>query len=213
MRLITRWRNSAGERVRIALRLKGVPFDYVPVDEMGLDEYRRLNPQGLLPALDMDGRVIAQSVAILAFLEEEYPEPALLPDDPMLRAEARAFAAHIASEMHALTVKRIGRFLNAEYGVDEAGLTRWQRHWMAEGFTALEEALARRDTEWPFCFGETPGWADLHLVPQMRNARRFGCDLSAYKRLNAIDARCNEMEAFTLSRPEMQMDWPGEGAV
>ncbi len=213
MRLITRWRNSAGERVRIALRLKGVPFDYVPVDEMGLDEYRRLNPQGLLPALDMDGRVIAQSAAILAFLEEEYPEPALLPEDPMLRAEARAFAAHIASEMHALTVKRIGRFLEAEYGVDEAGLSRWQQHWMAEGFTALEETLVRRDTEWPFCFGEAPGWADLHLVPQMRNARRFGCDLTPYKRLNAIDARCNEMEAFTLSRPEMQTDWPGEGAV
>ena len=211
MRLITRWQNSAGERVRIALRLKGIPFDYVSLDTLNPGDYAQLNPQGLIPALDIDGRVIAQSAAILAFLEEEYPDPSLLPEDPLLRAEARAFAALIAGEMHSIMVKRVQRFLASDYGADEAGLAHWRAHWTALGFTALEEALARRETAWPFCFGETPGWADLHLVPQMRNARRFDCDLTPYKRLTAIDARCNEMEAFVLSRPEMQEDWPGEG--
>jgi maleylacetoacetate isomerase len=111
MRLISRWQNSAGERVRIALNLKGITYRYVPVSSLEPGEYRRLNPQGLLPALDIGGHIVPQSSAILAYIEETYPDPNLLPEDPALRAEARGFAAHIASEMHALTVQRVRQFL------------------------------------------------------------------------------------------------------
>lgn len=209
VKLYTNQRNSAGERVRIALNLKGIAYDYVSVPSLPPGEYRKINPQGLMPALEVDGRVVAQSGAILAFLEEGWPEPALLPADPLTRAEARAFAQHIAAEMHAITVNRVRRFLAEDLDVDEAGVDRWVRHWMAEGFTALETALARRTTDWPYCYSYTPGWADLHLVPQLRNGRRFGCDLSAYPRLLAVEAKCVELEAFVRARPENQPDYKG----
>jgi len=209
MKLYTNQRNSAGERVRIALNLKGLAYDYVSVPAMAPGEYRRLNPQGLMPALEVDGRVIAQSAAILDFLDEGWPDPPLLPADPLLRAEARAFSQHIAAEMHALTVNRVRRFLAEDLLVGEAGVERWLRHWMAEGLAALEAALARRRTDWPFCFSEAPGWADLHLVPQLRNARRFGCDLAPYARLLAVEARCAGLDPFVRARPEHQPDYAG----
>lgn len=209
MKLYTNQRNSAGERVRIALNLKGLAYDYVSVPAMAPGEYRRLNPQGLMPALEVDGRVIPQSAAILAYLEEGWPDPRLLPADPLVRAEARAFAQHIAAEMHAITVNRVRRFLAEDLDVGDAGVERWLRHWMGEGLTALEAALARRETDWPFCFSETPGWADLHLVPQLRNARRFGCDVAPYVRLAAVEARCVELDAFIRARPENQPDYSG----
>ncbi|WP_374575432.1 maleylacetoacetate isomerase [Phenylobacterium sp.] len=209
MKLYTNQRNSAGERVRIALNLKGIAYDYVSVPSLAPGEYRRINPQGLMPALEVDGQVIAQSGAILAYLEEGWPEPPLLPADPIVRGQARAFAQHIAAEMHALTVNRVRRFLAEELAVDEAGVERWLRHWMTEGFTALEAALAQRPADWPFCFSETPGWADLHLVPQLRNGRRFGCDLSPYPLLLAVEARCAALDAFIRARPENQPDYTG----
>ncbi|MGJ0620866.1 MAG: maleylacetoacetate isomerase [Methylocystis sp.] len=208
MRLLSRWQNSAGERVRIALRLKGLQFDYVPVSSLAPGAYKALNPQGLLPALDIEGRIVAQSAAILEYLEEVYPEPSLLPSEPIIRAEARAFAAHIASEMHAVTVQRVRRFLEADLAIDQTGIDRWVRHWLGLGFAALEETLSRRAVSWPFCFGDEPGWADLHLVPQMGNARRLGCDLSSYPLLQSIERRCSLLDAFRLSRPEAQPDFP-----
>jgi maleylacetoacetate isomerase len=208
MRLLSRWQNSAGERVRIALRLKGLQFTYVPVSSLAPGEYTSLNPQGLLPALDIGGRIIAQSPAILGYLEEMHPKPSLLPSDPFIRAQARAFAAHIASEMHAITIQRVRRFLQSELSIDETGINRWVQNWMSLGFSALEETLAQRATEWPFCFGNEPGWADLHLVPQMSNARRLGCDLSSYPQLLSVDHHCSRLDAFRLSRPEAQPDFP-----
>ncbi|WP_193181176.1 maleylacetoacetate isomerase [Nisaea sediminum] len=210
MRLITRWQNSAGERVRIALRLKKIECEYVPVGTLAPGEYRRLNPQGLLPALDIGGRIVAQSSAILEYLEETFPVPALLPADPVTRAEARAFAAHITSEMHAITVRRVRRYLGTDLGVDEDHVDRWVSHWLTEGFRALEIALANRATDWPFCFGEAPGWADLHLIPQIENGRRLGVDLMPFPRLLGVEERCNALEAFILSRPAAQPDYPGE---
>jgi len=209
MRLLSRWQNSAGERVRIALRLKGLQFTYVPVTSLAPGEYKILNPQSLLPALDIEGRIIAQSPAILEYLEEMYPTPSLLPVDPVTRAQARAFGAHIASEMHAITVQRVRRFLQSELSIDEAGVDRWMQNWLSLGFTALEETLTGRETQWPFCFGDAPGWADLHLVPQMNNARRFGVDLSPYPLLISVDHLCNQVDAFRLSRSEAQSDFPG----
>lgn len=210
MRLYTRWQNSAGERVRIALNLKGLGYEYVPVSSLPPDAYRGLNPQGLMPALDVGGgRVVAQSTAILEYLEETHPEPALLPADPVLRAEARAFAQLIASDLHPINNNRVRKYLSERLGANEAEVLAWYRHWAGLALRALEETLGRqRRGDRPFCFGARPGWADLHLAPQMANARRFGCDLSPYPRLLAVDARCSELDAFRRARPEAQPDHP-----
>jgi maleylacetoacetate isomerase len=206
--LYTYHRNSAGERVRIALNLKGVAYDYVSAVALG-DRYALVNPQGLMPALEIDGRGIAQSGAILEWLEETWPDPPLLPSDPLTRAQARAFGQHIAAEMHAITIMRVRRYLAEAMGANAAAIEAWQNHWMTLGLTALEAALADRPEPWPFAFGETPGWADLHLIPQLSNARRFGCDLSPYTRLLAVEARCIDLPAFRDARPENQPDYPG----
>ncbi len=209
MRLYTRWQNSAGERVRIALNLKGIDYEYVAVGALPPGEYRRINPQGLMPTLEVEGRFIAQSGAILEYLEERWPDPPLLPADPVLRAQARAFGAHIAAEMHAITVIRVRKFLAEGMGLADDKVAEWVGHWTEEGFAALEATLARRETSWPFCFGETPGWADLHLVPQLAASRRLGADLSRYARLLAVEANCVGLDAFKRARPEAQPDYPG----
>ena len=212
MRLYTRWQNSAGERVRIALNLKGLAYEYVAVGSLPPGGYQRLNPQGLMPALRVGDSVVAQSTAILEYLEETHPHPPLLPADPLLRAEARAFAQLIASDLHPLNNNRVRRYLSERLGADDAAVLAWYRHWTAEALTSLEETLAARRRDWPFCFGDAPGWADLHLSPQMANARRFGCDLSPFPRLRAVDARCAALDAFRRARPEAQPDHPDAAA-
>ncbi|WP_315859119.1 maleylacetoacetate isomerase [Rhizobium leguminosarum] len=149
-----------------------------------------------------------QSSAILAYIEETYPDPSLLPEDPALRAAARGFAAHIASEMHALTVQRVRHFLRDELDGGETEVRRWLQHWLGLGFAALEETLAQRQIQSPFCFGDHPGWADLHLIPQMSNASRLGHDLSPYPLLLAVEQRCVALDAFRSGRPEAQPDFP-----
>ncbi len=212
MRLYSRWQNSAGERVRIALNLKNVPYDYVPVGSLPQGAYRRLNPQGLLPALDVHGRIIAQSTAILEYLEEIFPQPALLPEDPIERAQARAFAQLITSDLHPLNNHRVRVYLSRQLGASDEAVSGWYRHWVAAAFAALEEALAARPRQSSFCYGEAPGWADLHLVPQLANARRFDCDLSAYPRLRAVERACAGLDAFLRARPEAQPDYPSATA-
>jgi maleylacetoacetate isomerase len=209
MRLYTQSRNSAGERVRIALHLKGIDYDYVSIPALPRGDYRRINPQGLMPALEIDGTVIAQSTAILEFLEETHPSPPLLPADPVERAQVRGFGQLIASDLHPLNNFRIRRYLGARLGAGEAEILAWYRHWVAVALTALEETLSRMATS-AFCFGEAPGWADLHLVPQLSTARRFGCDLAPYPRLLGVEARCTELDAFRRARPEAQPDFDGE---
>ena len=151
--------------------------------------------------------MIAQSAAILEYLEEAHPPP-LLPADPMLRAQARSFAQHIAADLHPVNNNRVRKYLGAQLGAGEADVQGWYGHWTGLALTALEAALAARPAAWPFCFGDAPGWADLHLVPQMANARRFGCDLSRYPLLCAVDARCQLLDAFRRARPEAQPDHP-----
>jgi maleylacetoacetate isomerase len=204
---MSRAQNSAGERVRIALNLKGIDYEYTPIGLLASSEYRKRNPQGLLPTLEVDGACIAQSSAILEYLEETYPERPLLPANPILRGQARAFAAHIASEMHAIMVLRVRKFLLEDLDVSNRGVAHWLNHWMCLGLAALENALAIRHVEWPFCFGEAPGWADLHLIPQMANARRLGSDVSAYSRLLAVEKNCIGLDAFARARPEAQPDY------
>jgi maleylacetoacetate isomerase len=210
MQLYTQWRNSAGERVRIALALGGLAYDYVAIGTLAPGAYARINPQGLMPALRVgDGRVIAQSTAILEYLEETHPHPPLLPAEPVLRAQARAFAQLITNDLHPINNNRVRKYLGTRLGADEGAVRAWYRHWVALALTALETTLAERERAWPFYFGDAPGWADLHLVPQMANARRFGCDLSPYPLLVAVDARCAALEAFRRARPEAQPDFPG----
>jgi len=197
-RLYTHSRNSAGERVRIALQLKGLEVEMVDAPELPRAEWKELNPQGLMPALRLaDGRVIAQATAILELLEECAPAPPLLPADPVGRAQARAFAQHIASDLHPITVQRVRRHLAAP---DDG--TAWVAHWTSLAMTALEAALDHRHEATAFCFSDQPGWADLHLVPQLRASRRLGCDLSPYPGLLAVEARCDTHPAFRLPAPE-----------
>ncbi len=209
MQLFTQWRNSAGERVRIALHLKRIDYEYIAVGRLPAGEYARLNPQGLMPALRIGGQVIAQSTAILEFLEETWPVPALLPGDPIMRARARGFAQLITSDLHPLNNNRVRRFLAGRMGASAAMVQEWYRHWLATAFAALEASLATMPDDTPFCFGDEPGWADLHLAPQIANARRFDCDLTPYPRLCAVDARCSLREEFQRARPEAQPDYPG----
>jgi len=209
--LFSNYVNSAGERVRIALALKGVEYEYISVGQLGWDAYEKINPQRLMPALKIGDHVVPQSTAILEYLEECYPNPALLPSDPLARALARGFAQHITSEMHAIDVIRIRRFLSNELGVDSGGIDHWQRHWFAKGFTALEELLARRKTFSPYCYGDEPGWADLHLVPQVRKGlSRFEVDMSPYPLIAGIFGNCVDHPAFIAASPERQVDYPGE---
>jgi maleylacetoacetate isomerase len=209
MKLYSRYQYSAGERVRIALNLKGISYDYVPAKSLPPGVFRRINPQGLLPALEVANGVIAQSSAILSYLEETWPDPPLLPQDTVLRGQARAFGAYIAGEMHAITVNRVRRFLAEDLAADDAALQRWSTHWFSEGFAALETALANRPASSRFCFGERPGWADLHLIPQLAAARRLGYDPSPHERLIAVEANCVGLDAFIRARPEAQPDYPG----
>lgn len=210
MRFYSLSRNSAGWRVRIALHVKGVPFEYVSVASLPKGEYRRLNPQGLLPALEADGVVFAQSAAILEYLEERYPEPPLLPGDAVRRAEVRAFAQFIACDMHPLNNYRVRKYLAAPLKHTDADILDWYRHWNAVGMTSLEETLQRRRGAGPFCFGDMPSFADLHLIPQVYNARRFGCDLAPYSTLLAVEAACREVPAFQAAAPERLPDYTGK---
>jgi len=157
VQLFTQWRNSAGERVRIALHLKRIDYEYIAVGRLPAGEYARLNPQGLMPALRIGGQVIAQSTAILEFLEETWPVPALLPGDPIMRARARGFAQLITSDLHPLNNNRVRRFLAGRMGASAAMVQEWYRHWLATAFAALEASLATMPDDTPFCFGDEPG--------------------------------------------------------
>jgi maleylacetoacetate isomerase len=208
LRLHTRYQNSAGQRVRIVLNLKQVPYEYVAIPSLSSDAYRKLNPQRLMPALEIDGRVVAQSMAIIELLEELFPEPSVLPSDPILRAEARSFAQLIAADLHPINNNRIRRYLAGELGADEPQVLAWYHHWVREALSSLEEQLTRQPEQFRFCFGDLPGLADACLVPQMDNARRFNCDLSHYPRLVAVDAECRKLEPFTRAAPATQPDYP-----
>lgn len=214
MRLYTQSQNSAGERVRIALALKNMPYEYVSIPSLPRGTYRTINPQGLMPALETsDGRIIAQSAAILEYLEETHPAPALLPADPVERAEARAFGQAIAADLHPLNNYRVRRYLGEHLAANEAAILAWYNHWTASTLTVLEATLAGSERATLFCFGNRPGWADLHLVPQLRNARRFGCDLTAYPRLLAVEATCLPLDAFRAASPEAQPDYVADGKI
>ncbi|MGR2738652.1 maleylacetoacetate isomerase [Billgrantia sp. Q4P2] len=205
------FRSSAAYRVRIALNLKGLAYDQAPVNlvkgEQKSDDFRTRNPQGLVPVLETDDGVqLTQSLAICEYLEERHPEPPLLPGDAEGRARVRSLAQLIACEIHPLNNLKVLKYLVHELKLDDEAKLAWYRHWIAEGFTALEARLANESASGAFCHGDSPTLADVCLVPQVFNAERFECDLSAYPTIQRITARCRELEAFSKAAPGEQPD-------
>lgn len=211
LRFFGYFRSSAAYRCRIAFNLKGVVPDFVPVHlrrdggEQFRPDYVAVNPQRLVPALELDGTILTQSLAIIEWLDETHPTPPLLPDAPLVRAQARAFALVITADIHPLNNLRVLAYLKRTLGHDQAAVDEWYRHWVREGLLACETLLARSGRG-RFCFGDDPSLADICLVPQMYNARRFGCDLSTLPRLVAIDAALAALPAFAAAHPDAQPD-------
>jgi maleylacetoacetate isomerase len=206
-RLHTRYQNSAGQRVRIVLNLKGIAYEYVAIPSLHSADYREINPQALMPTLQVGEHYISQSMAIIEYLEEMFPTPSILPADPVVRAQARAFANVIAADLHPVCVQRVRKHIADIYGAPPEDGKVWYRHWTTQAFTSLETLLSAQP-ETHFCFGSMPGLAEACLVPQMANARRLSCDLSLYPRLVAVDDACRELDAFTQAAPEAMPDFP-----
>ena len=196
------FRSSAAYRVRIALNLKGVAYERRDVklleNQQRSPEHLALNPQGFVPALEVGGMVLTQSLAIIDWLDTAYPEQRLIPVAPAARATALAQALAVGMDIHPINNLRVMRYLKDELGVEEAARNDWTRHWIAEGFAALE-AMAG---EGPYLGGEAPGIADVFLVPQMFNARRFDTPLEAYPKLVAADAAATQLKAFADAHPD-----------
>ena len=198
------FRSSASYRVRIALNLKGVDHESVQVDllkgEQREADYRSRNPQGLVPMLEIDGLRIAQSLAIIGYLEAIHPEPRLLPANPADAAHVRAMALTIACDIHPLNNLRVLKYLVGPLGQDEEAKSSWIAHWIGEGFAALDALAAPRSGR--FLFGDAPTLADVCLVPQMFNARRFDVPVDQYPTLVRADAEASRLEAFAAAHPE-----------
>ncbi|AUW60111.1 maleylacetoacetate isomerase [Sphingobium sp. SCG-1] len=204
------YRSSASYRLRIALNLKGIAYRDVPhhlrLDEQRAPQYLALNPQGMVPALEIGGRVLTQSLAICEYLEETIPESPLLPEAPTDRAKVRAMAQIIACDIHPIDNLRVLQYLRKTLGQDQAAVTAWYNHWIAEGFTALEAELRQTASRGPFCYGNAPGLIDLCLVPQVYNAGNFALDLTPFGRIREVNAACVALPAFERAHPANQPD-------
>jgi maleylpyruvate isomerase len=204
------FRSSTAFRVRIALNLKGIAFDqrfrHLRKGEQRAPDYLSLNPQGLVPTLEIDGHILTQSLAILEYLEETYPTPALLPSHALERARVRSLAYMVACEIHPLNNLRVLQDLSRRFGANDGAAADWFRHWTKETFGALEQRLAQEPQTGRFCHGDEPSFADLVLVPQIINNLRFQVDMSPYPTIERIGKACLELDAFAAALPERQPD-------
>jgi maleylacetoacetate isomerase/maleylpyruvate isomerase len=211
MKLYNAARSSASFRVRIALNLKGVPFEYLPVvltkNEQLADDYTRMNPAQLVPVLVDGERRLTQSLAIIEYLEEKYPQPPLLPHDPELRAYVRAAALSIACEIHPLNNLRVLRYLVRDLSLSEDQKNGWYRHWVEQGLAQLEAWLVASGRTGRFVLGDEVTLADVLVVPQIFNARRFDCRLDHVPTVMRIFDACMQLPAFEEARPERQVDF------
>lgn len=212
--LYSYWRSSAAFRVRIALNLKGLRYETRAVHlvrdggEHRTPDYAALNPQQLVPTLVHDDNVMTQSMAIVEYLDEIQPAPPLLPADAAGRARVRALAQIVGCDIHPIGNLRVLQQLGAQFGADDEQKGIWMRHWIAAGFHAMETMLANSKDTGRYCHGDTPGLADLCMVPQVYNARRWKMPLDAYPTIVRIDAACAQLDAFKAAMPEQQPDAP-----
>ncbi|WP_432379483.1 maleylacetoacetate isomerase [Duganella sp. P38] len=212
MKLYTYFRSSAAYRVRIALNLKGIAYDAVPVhllrnggEQLG-EAYRAINPAALVPALDDGGNIFSQSLAVIEYLEETHPQTPLLPATPAERARVRALALTVAADTHPLGNLRVLKYLTGQLGVSEEVKLDWQQHWLRTGLATLESLLAGDPRTGRYSHGDTPGLADCCLVPQVFGAQRFGVDMAPYPVIMRIHAACEALPAFQQAHPSRQPD-------
>lgn len=212
MKLFTYYRSSAAFRVRIVLNLKGIAYESIPRHltrgggEHLRPDYLALNPQGLIPALEDGGVVLAQSLAIIDYLDEKFPQPPLLPGDAMQRAQIRAMALGIACEIHPLQNLRVTNYLSREMGQNDEAIAKWRAHWITAGFAALEALVKQHTGDGKHCFGSSVTLADVLLLPQIFSSRRFQIDLAPYPTLRAVGAHLETLPAFTKAAPQAQAD-------
>ncbi len=212
MKLYTFFRSSASYRVRIALNLKGLEFEQIPIhlrrgggEQLGA-AYKAINPQALVPALEDAGRILTQSLAIMEYLEECHPQPPILPREPADRALVRSMALLIACEVHPIQNLRVLNHLKSTHKQSDEDINIWAQHWIDLGLSALQEMVLSVPHRNRFCFGDEPTLADICLVPQLANARRFKCALTAFPTLMRIEANCLPLPAFANAAPEKQPD-------
>ncbi|MEP9375215.1 maleylacetoacetate isomerase [Aquabacter sp. CN5-332] len=210
MELYGFFRSSTSYRLRIALAFKGLDYEphYVSLPKMEhrTEDYMALNPQGLVPALVDGGEIFAQSLAVMEYLEEAYPAPPMLPEGMIERAYVRSASQIIGCDVHPLNNIRVLKYLRNRWSLSEADSNEWYAHWVAEGFRSFEATLAAKGRSGRFVLGDAPGMADICLVPQVFNARRFDCDLSAFPRTLAIFENCMKIDSFIKTQPQFQAD-------
>jgi maleylpyruvate isomerase len=210
MKLYNFFRSGTSHRLRIALNLKGIVTQYAAVDlrvdEQQNDAFKAINPQGLVPALDTGEQVLIQSPAIIEWLEEKHPTPALLPASADERAQVRALAAIVGCDIHPINNRRILQTLRKQFGASEDAINAWCGHWISEGFDAYEALIAADPQRGRYSFGDTPTLADVYLIPQVESARRFNVNMGRWPLISAIDKACGELEAFKKAAPMAQPD-------
>ena len=210
MKLYNFWRSGTSHRTRIALNLKGLSTEYVAVhlakEEHLQDAFKSVNPQQLVPALDTGEEVLIQSPAIIEWLEEKYPTPALLPTGASERAQVRALAAIVGCDIHPVNNRRILEYLRHTFGANDDAINAWCGTWISAGFDAYEALLTADGQRGRFSYGDAPSIADCYLIPQIESARRFKVDLSKWPLIMAVEKACMELEAFQKAAPSQQPD-------